>query len=237
MKNINKSKFRDRMMAQKEIIRLEQIYYTVKNGEQYLPILTNINLEINAGVTIAITGSSGSGKTSLLNLMAGFELPTSGKIFYDTKDITLLDEDQRAKLRARRIGFIFQSFQLLPNLTALENIMLPLEILRQEDPYPIANFWLDKVGLHHRAHHFPLQLSGGEQQRVAIARGFAISPAVLFADEPTGNLDMSTGKTITELLFALNEEHQTTLVIVTHDERLAKRCQLHWPLVNGSIQC
>lgn len=224
-------------MAQKEIIRLEQIYYTVKNGEQYLPILTNINLEINAGVTIAITGSSGSGKTSLLNLMAGFELPTSGKIFYDTKDITLLDEDQRAKLRARRIGFIFQSFQLLPNLTALENIMLPLEILRQEDPYPIANFWLDKVGLHHRAHHFPLQLSGGEQQRVAIARGFAISPAVLFADEPTGNLDMSTGKTITELLFALNEEHQTTLVIVTHDERLAKRCQLHWPLVNGSIQC
>ncbi|CEG58763.1 putative transporter subunit: ATP-binding component of ABC superfamily [Legionella fallonii LLAP-10] len=225
------------MMAQKEIIRLEQIYYTVKNGEQYLPILTNINLEINAGVTIAITGSSGSGKTSLLNLMAGFELPTSGKIFYDTKDITLLDEDQRAKLRARRIGFIFQSFQLLPNLTALENIMLPLEILRQEDPYPIANFWLDKVGLHHRAHHFPLQLSGGEQQRVAIARGFAISPAVLFADEPTGNLDMSTGKTITELLFALNEEHQTTLVIVTHDERLAKRCQLHWPLVNGSIQC
>lgn len=224
-------------MIQKEIIKLENVYYTVSTGELCLSILTNISLEIKAGVTIAITGASGSGKTSLLNLMAGLELPSSGKIFYNTQDITLLDEDQRAQLRARQIGFIFQSFQLLPNLTALENIMLPLEIMRLENALVIANSWLDKVGLHNRAKHFPLQLSGGEQQRVAIARGFAISPSVLFADEPTGNLDPQTGKTITDLLFALNEEHQTTLVIVTHDDTLARRCQLHWPLVEGRLVC
>lgn len=224
-------------MIQKEIIKLEKVYYTVRNGDQFLSILTNINLEIKVGVTIAITGASGSGKTSLLNLMAGLELPSRGKIFYNTQDITLLDEDKRAQLRARQIGFIFQSFQLLPNLTALENIMLPLEIMRQENALVIAHSWLDKVGLHNRANHFPLQLSGGEQQRVAIARGFAISPSVLFADEPTGNLDPQTGKTITDLLFALNEEHQTTLVIVTHDESLARRCQLHWPLVDGRLVC
>lgn len=225
------------MAIQKEIIRLENVSYTVRNGDQLLSILTNISLEIKVGVTIAITGASGSGKTSLLNLMAGFELPSTGKIFYNSQDITLLDEDRRAQLRARQIGFIFQSFQLLPNLTALENIMLPLEIMRQENALVIANSWLDKVGLHNRANHFPLQLSGGEQQRVAIARGFAISPSVLFADEPTGNLDPQTGKTITDLLFALNEEHQTTLVIVTHDDSLARRCQLHWPLVNGRLVC
>ncbi|MCL9683891.1 ABC transporter ATP-binding protein [Legionella maioricensis] len=225
------------MVIQKEIIRLENVSYTVRSGDQFLSILTNISIEIKAGVTIAITGASGSGKTSLLNLMAGFELPSAGKIFYNNQDITLLDEDRRAQLRARQIGFIFQSFQLLPNLTALENITLPLEILHLENSLAIANSWLNKVGLHHRANHFPLQLSGGEQQRVAIARGFAISPSVLFADEPTGNLDPHTGKTITDLLFALNEEHQTTLVIVTHDNRLAKRCQLHWPLVNGRLVC
>ena len=225
------------MVIQKEIIRLENVSYTVRNGEQSLSILTNISLEIKAGVTIAITGASGSGKTSLLNLMAGFELPSMGKIFYNTQDITLLDEDRRAQLRARQIGFIFQSFQLLPNLTALENIMLPLEIMHLENSFAIASSWLDKVGLHHRANHFPLQLSGGEQQRVAIARGFVISPSVLFADEPTGNLDPQTSKTIIDLLFALNEEHQTTLVIVTHDHSLAKRCQIHWPLVEGRLVC
>lgn len=225
------------MAIPNDVIKLEHIDYTVKSGEQSLSILTNINLQINAGTTIAITGASGSGKTSLLNLMAGLELPTSGSIFYNTQDITLLDEDKRAQLRAGRIGFIFQSFQLLPNLTALENIMLPLEILGETDPLAIAHFWLDKVGLHHRANHFPLQLSGGEQQRIAIARGFASSPSILFADEPTGNLDIHTGKQIIDLLFALNEEHQTTLVIVTHDEQLAQRCQLHWSLVEGSIRC
>ena len=199
--------------------------------------MTNISLEIKEGISIAITGASGSGKTSLLNLMAGLELPTSGQIYYDSQDISLLNEDERAQLRSRRIGFIFQSFQLLPNLTALENVVLPLEIMRQEAPLAIAKNWLEKVGLHHRAHHYPLQLSGGEQQRVAIARAFAISPTVLFADEPTGNLDKKTGKTITDLLFELNHEHQTTLVMVTHDDSLAQRCQLHWPLVDGCLIC
>ena len=219
------------------MIRLQKVNYSVKTAEQDLAILTNINLEIKEGVTIAITGASGSGKTSLLNLIAGLELPTSGQIYYDTQDIALLNEDQRAQLRARRIGFIFQSFQLLPNLTALENVVLPLEIIRQECPLDIAKTWLKKVGLEHRANHYPLQLSGGEQQRVAIARAFAVSPSVLFADEPTGNLDNKTGKTIADLLFALNENHQTTLVIVTHDDSLAQRCQLHWPLVDGSLAC
>ncbi|WP_367274403.1 ABC transporter ATP-binding protein [uncultured Legionella sp.] len=222
---------------QSGVIKLQNVAYSVKSADQILSIVTNINLEIKAGVTIAITGPSGSGKTSLLHLMAGLELPTSGHIYYDDKDITLLNEDQRAQLRSRRIGFIFQSFQLLPNLTALENVMLPLEIIDLKYPLEIARNWLDKVGLYPRAHHYPSQLSGGEQQRVAIARAFAISPLVLFADEPTGNLDKQTGATITDLLFSLNEDHQTTLVIVTHDESLAMRCQLHWPLVDGTLVC
>lgn len=225
------------MAIQSGVIKLQNVAYSVKSADQTLSIVTNINLEIKAGVTIAITGPSGSGKTSLLHLMAGLELPTSGHIYYDDKDITLLNEDQRAQLRSRRIGFIFQSFQLLPNLTALENVMLPLEIIDLKYPLEIARNWLDKVGLYPRAHHYPSQLSGGEQQRVAIARAFAISPLVLFADEPTGNLDKQTGATITDLLFSLNEDHQTTLVIVTHDESLAMRCQLHWPLVDGTLIC
>ncbi|WP_202972743.1 ATP-binding cassette domain-containing protein [Legionella quateirensis] len=222
---------------QNGVIKLQNVAYQVHSADHTLTILTNINLEIKAGVTIAITGASGSGKTTLLNLMAGLELPTSGHIFYDNQDITLLNEDQRAQLRSRRIGFIFQSFQLLPNFTALENVVLPLEIIGRKNPLELAEFWLDKVGLYNRAHHYPLQLSGGEQQRVAIARAFAISPLVLFADEPTGNLDKQTGKTIADLLFALNEDHQTTLVIVTHDEALAMRCQQHWPLVDGELVC
>lgn len=199
------------MAIQSGVIKLQNVDYRVKSADQTISIVTNINLEIKAGVTIAITGPSGSGKSSLLHLMAGLELPTAGHIYYDDKDITLLNEDQRAQLRSRRIGFIFQSFQLLPNLTALENVMLPLEIIDLKYPLEIARNWLDKVGLYPRAHHYPSQLSGGEQQRVAIARAFAISPLVLFADEPTGNLDKQTGKTITDLLFSLNVDHQTTL--------------------------
>lgn len=225
------------MAIQSGVIKLQNVDYSVKSADKTLSIVTNINLEIKAGVTIAITGPSGSGKTTLLYLMAGLELPTAGHIYYDDKDITLLNEDQRAQLRSRRIGFIFQSFQLLPNLTALENVMLPLEIIDLKHPLEIARNWLDKVGLYPRAHHYPSQLSGGEQQRVAIARAFATSPLLLFADEPTGNLDKQTGKTITDLLFSLNEDNQTTLVIVTHDESLAMRCQLHWPLVDGTLVC
>ncbi|MDX1836154.1 ABC transporter [Legionella taurinensis] len=226
------------MSAPETLIRLQNVYFTVPSGDQMVSILKDINLVIKAGATIAITGASGSGKTSLLNLMAGLDLPTSGQIYYDTQDITIADEDQRAQLRARNIGFIFQSFHLLPNLTALENVLLPLEINRQyDDPLPVALAWLTKVGLSQRADHYPTQLSGGEQQRVAIARAFAISPRILFADEPTGNLDKQTGRTIIELLFELNRAHQTTLVIVTHDEELARRCQCHWPLVDGQLQC
>ncbi|WP_126339261.1 ABC transporter ATP-binding protein [Legionella spiritensis] len=219
------------------MMTLQDVYYTVQSGEQLLPILKDINLAIKSGASIAITGASGSGKSSLLHLMAGLELPTSGQIFYGEEDITLADEDRRAQLRARKIGFIFQSFQLLPNLTALENVLLPLEINQQADALPEALSWLDKVGLKQRASHYPLQLSGGEQQRVAIARAFAISPSVLFADEPTGNLDNRTGKIIADLLFDLNRLHQTTLVIVTHDEALAKRCVEHWPLIDGTVKC
>ncbi|KTD61222.1 ABC transporter ATP binding protein [Legionella spiritensis] len=219
------------------MMTLQDVYYTVQSGEQLLPILKDINLAIKSGASIAITGASGSGKSSLLHLMAGLELPTSGQIFYGEEDITLADEDRRAQLRARKIGFIFQSFQLLPNLTALENVLLPLEINQQADALTEALSWLDKVGLKQRASHYPLQLSGGEQQRVAIARAFAISPSVLFADEPTGNLDNRTGKIIADLLFDLNRLHQTTLVIVTHDEALAKRCVEHWPLIDGTVKC
>ena len=209
----------------------------MKTQERDLHILTNISLDIKSGMSVAITGVSGSGKSSLLHLMAGFELPTSGQIFYGEQDITELDEDARAQLRAQHIGFIFQSFQLLPGLNALENVILPMEILNRDTPADHARFWLEKVGLGARVLHYPSQLSGGEQQRVAIARAFAIAPKILFADEPTGNLDKTTGQMISDLLFALNKEHKATLVIVTHDDTLAKRCEYHWPLDDGRLVC
>ncbi|WP_058442658.1 ABC transporter ATP-binding protein [Legionella brunensis] len=220
-----------------DVIRLDKINFIVKSGSYDLVILKEISFAIKKGETVAITGASGSGKTSLLNIMAGLDIPTSGKIFYGEQEISRLDEDERAKLRAKRVGFIFQSFQLLPNLTARENVMLPLEINHYEDAYTVANYWIDKVGLKERAQHYPLQLSGGEQQRVAIARAFAIEPDILFADEPTGNLDKKTGHIVAELLFNLNAQHKTTLVIVTHDENLANRCQFHWRLDDGRLLC
>lgn len=219
------------------IIKLIDVNYSIGVNQEYLSILKSINLTISAGATIAITGVSGSGKTTLLNMMAGLERPTSGQIYHGLQEITHLNEDSRARLRAKHIGFIFQFFHLLPNLAALENVMLPLEINHYENARAIASNWIDQVGLGSRVKHYPAQLSGGEQQRVAIARAFALTPAVLFADEPTGNLDKKTGQAIIDLLFNLNDEYKSTLVIVTHDDALASRCQLQWPLIDGQLQC
>jgi len=220
-----------------DLIRLNAVNYRVKSGKEELVILRDISLVIKAGDSIAITGASGSGKTSLLNIMAGLELPTCGQVWYGSQDITRLDEDERAQRRASKIGFIFQSFQLLANLTAIENVMLPLEINGFSDAFDKAMDWLIQVGLEPRANHYPGQLSGGEQQRIAIARAFAITPAVLFADEPTGNLDKKTGQTIIDLLFNLNAKQHSTLIIVTHDDNLANRCKTHWPLADGQLLC
>jgi putative ABC transport system ATP-binding protein len=207
------------------MIRAEQLDKTVTTSAGELPILKGISLSIKAGESAAITGASGSGKSTLLGLLAGLDVPSGGRIFLGDREITALDEDQRAAVRAELVGFVFQSFQLLPTLTALENVMLPLELQGRRDAAAAASAYLDKVGLAARHHHYPRQLSGGEQQRVAIARAFAGAPKILFADEPTGNLDSATGNTIIDLLFAMNREAGTTLVLVTHDQRLAERCQ------------
>ena len=191
---------------------------------QELVILVAIDLEINAGESVAVVGASGSGKTTLLGILAGLDTPTSGRVALDGHELTLLSEEQRARLRGQIVGFVFQSFQLLGSLTALENVMLPGELRGDSDPRSDAMELLERVGLTQRAGHYPRQLSGGEQQRVAIARAFASRPKVLFADEPTGNLDTATGARIIDLLFGLNDAYDTTLVLVTHDVRLADRC-------------
>ncbi len=190
----------------------------------YLDILSGVDLAIKKGESVAILGASGSGKSTLLGLLAGLDTPTSGSVSLLGEDLYSLDEDGRARVRGRHVGFVFQSFQLLPSLTALENVMLPMEIMGVRDAEAQARELIGRVGLRDRASHYPGQLSGGEQQRVAIARAFAGEPEVLFADEPTGNLDTATGERIIELLFALNSERGTTLVLVTHDEHLASRC-------------
>jgi len=192
------------------------------NGE--LAILKGINLEIKPGETVAITGASGSGKSTLLALLAGLDGASEGEVYLDGTALSTLDEEGRAALRADRVGFVFQSFQLLPALTALENVMLPLELHGAADARERAGQYLDRVGLASRRDHYPRQLSGGEQQRVAIARAFAGDPRVLFADEPTGNLDTATGRRVADLLFELNRDAGTTLVLVTHDPNLAARC-------------
>jgi len=213
-----------KLRERKLVLRAENVYKRVTSPEGELTILSDIGLEVKAGETIAIVGPSGAGKSTLLALLAGLDAPSAGKIWLDGEELTALDEDGRAELRARRVGFVFQSFHLIPSLTAVENVMLPLELAGSSDARASADAVLEQVGLLPRRRHYPRQLSGGEKQRVAIARAFVTEPAVLFADEPTGNLDTRTGKTIIDLLFSLNARRETTLVIVTHDQQLANRC-------------
>ncbi|MER2513994.1 MAG: ABC transporter ATP-binding protein [Nitrosomonas ureae] len=208
----------------------------VNTGGTQLTILQDIDLQVNAGEAVAIIGASGSGKSTLLGLLAGLDLPTAGKVHLDAIDIFTLDEDSRAALRGKILGFVFQSFQLLPALTAIENVMLPLELSQQnKNAEAIARKLLERVGLAKRLNHYPKQLSGGEQQRVAIARAFVTDPKLLLADEPTGNLDSATGIQIIDLMFELNREHGTTLVLVTHDEALSRRCSRQIRLADGKL--
>jgi len=200
-----------------------------------LSILESTDLDIQVGEQLAIVGPSGSGKTTLLGLLAGLDLPSAGKIWFQGQELTSLNEDQRASLRSGDVGFVFQSFHLLESLTAIENVMLPLELAESSEARRVALEVLEQVGLSSRAEHYPNQLSGGERQRVAIARAFATQPSLLFADEPTGNLDTATGVQITDLLFSLNQSRGTTLVLVTHDQRLADRCARVIRLEAGAI--
>ena len=206
------------------IVRVEHLTKRVSTAEAELVIVNSAHFSVEAGDTIAVVGASGSGKSTLLGLMAGLDTPTEGKVFIDGEDLFALDEDGRARLRGRLVGFVFQSFQLLPSLTALENVMLPLELAGVAEAQARAKSILERVGLGARVKHYPKQLSGGEQQRVAIARAFVTEPKLLFADEPTGNLDARTGWIMIDLLFELNRERGTTLILVTHDTGLATRC-------------
>ncbi|HXF17277.1 MAG TPA: ATP-binding cassette domain-containing protein [Burkholderiales bacterium] len=217
------------------IVRAAGLTKQVFTGTSALTILTDVSFEIERGEAVAILGASGSGKTTLLALLAGLDVPTSGTVDIDGQDLFALDEDGRARLRRKRIGFVFQSFQLLPALTALENVMLPLELAANPDAKNRASDWLARVGLGQRITHYPRQLSGGEQQRVAVARAFAADPQLLLADEPTGNLDSATGEEIISLMFELNRVAHTTLLLVTHDELLARRCPRRIGLVAGRL--
>lgn len=210
---------------------------TVKTADGDLTILHDIDFEIASGESVAIVGASGSGKSTLLSLLAGLDLPTSGQVELMGQNLTALSEDGRAQVRGQYVGFVFQSFQLLPHLTALENAMLPLELagVGAKDSKDKAIFWLERVGLLDRLNHFPRTLSGGEQQRVALARAFINQPAILFADEPTGSLDEASGLRVIELLFELNQESSSTLVLVTHDQALAGRCGRQLLLRSGRL--
>lgn len=207
----------------------------VASPEGQLDILNDINISIQEGETLAVVGVSGSGKSTLLGLLAGLDIPTHGRVILDGIDLGSLDEDGRAKMRNQRVGFVFQSFQLIGSLTALENVMLPLELAGAVEPEREARHRLAEVGLAERVYHYPNQLSGGEQQRVAIARAFAGEPRILFADEPTGNLDQKTAQQVIDLLFKLNRERGTTLVLVTHDTAIADHCEHNLTLSGGRI--
>jgi putative ABC transport system ATP-binding protein len=217
------------------IVKAVALGKQVETGRSRLTILEDVSFEIAAGEAVAILGASGSGKTTLLGLLAGLDVPSAGQVLIDGVDLAALDEDGRASLRRRTVGFVFQSFQLLPALTALENVMLPMELAGSSTARESALGLLARVGLAERLEHYPRQLSGGEQQRVAIARAFAGPPRLLFADEPTGNLDSATGEEIVNLMFDLNRERETTLLLVTHDERLAARCGRRLRLAAGRL--
>jgi putative ABC transport system ATP-binding protein len=217
------------------IIKTRNLTKKVSSEEGELIILNDINLELEKEKSLAVVGPSGSGKSTLLGLLAGLDSPTSGEVFLNNRPLHELNEDQRAKVRKENVGFVFQSFELLPGLTALENVMLPSELNRDKDAETRASEYLTRVGLGKRLKHYPRQLSGGEQQRVAIARAFACKAKVLFVDEPTGNLDNKTGTKISELLFEVNEESSNALVVVTHDTNLASKCDNQIELSEGSI--
>lgn len=219
----------------KDILQAINLSKTVIAPEGQLTILGAVNLSIPAGSSVAITGSSGSGKSTLLGLLAGLDTPSEGKVIMDGHDLSEMDEDGRAQCRAGRVGFVFQSFQLVHSLSALENIMLPMELADLANAREHSKQILQQVGLSERGSHYPSQLSGGEQQRVAIARAYALQPKLLFADEPTGNLDQKTGATIINLLFDMNKNSQTTLVLVTHDTRLASQCDVIYQLEAGQL--
>ena len=218
------------------IVKVEALTKCVATAEHELTIVHNVNFSVHAAEAVAIVGASGSGKSTLLGLMAGLDTPTSGKVWINGEDLFALDEDGRAALRGRMVGFVFQSFQLLPSLTALENVMLPLELSGVDDAAEKARAIVARVGLGERLGHYPKQLSGGEQQRVAIARAFVTAPKLLFADEPTGNLDARTGAAMIDLLFELNQEHGATLILVTHDQELAAHCSRRLTIAAGEIQ-
>ena len=221
--------------SKKTILSARGIGKTVKSGSSDLVILREIDLSVTAGDAVAVVGASGSGKSTLLAILAGLDTPTVGTVEVDGADLFKLDEDARAELRGRLVGFVFQSFQLLPSLNALENVMLPLELAGRADAESVAREILSRVGLGERLSHYPKHLSGGEQQRVALARAFSVRPKLLFADEPTGSLDAAAGADVTDLIFQLNRSFGTTLVMVTHDEHLAQRCGRIIRLVAGRI--
>jgi putative ABC transport system ATP-binding protein len=222
-------------MKNNSVLSARGIGKTVKSGDSDLVILREIDLAVTPGEAVAVVGASGSGKSTLLAILAGLDTPTAGEVHIEGRDLFRLNEDQRAELRGRSVGFVFQSFQLLPALTAVENVMLPLELSQNPEAEALSIEMLRRVGLGERLHHYPKHLSGGEQQRVALARAFVVRPKLLFADEPTGSLDAESGAAVIRLLFDMNREYGTTLVLVTHDEQLAARCQRIVRLQGGRI--
>ncbi len=218
------------------VVEVSRLTKSVDNGGEQLVILHENSFSVAAGDTVAIVGASGSGKSTLLGLLAGLDLPSSGVVKLAGEELAGLDEDARAVLRGRLLGFVFQSFQLLPSLNAIENVMLPLELAGVANARAEAEYWLERVGLSHRLRHYPKHLSGGEQQRVAVARAFAPKPMLILADEPTGNLDAATGHQVIELMFDINAERGTTLILVTHDEEIAARCRRRLHMQAGVIE-